>query len=106
VYYGQALSWVCRSISLLAYGALYSLFATTGSPVVRVFAQWSPDGVMWSNFSTDLASWTSMGVKRGTENTSTQDYGPFVRFNVGIVNTTAVEATARVTVKIKARFFA
>jgi hypothetical protein len=106
VYYGEALPWVYRSFSLLAYGMIYSLFGGAGAPTVRVFAQWSPDGVTWANFSTDLASWSSQGVKRGTENTATQDYGPFVRFNVGIVNTTATEATARLTVKIKARFFA
>jgi hypothetical protein len=105
IYYGDPLPYVFAARILLIFAEVYSLFASTGTSTIRVFAQYSVDGEIWNNFTADLLSATSTGTKTGTENTTTAEFGPLVRVNVAISNASSSQASARVTVKLRSLFW-
>ena len=105
VYYGNPLSYVFHAAYVLAFAEIFYLFGGAGTVTVRIFAQYSVDGETWTNFATELLTSTATGTVRGTRNVTIDDFGPFVRYNVGIVNSSAVPAAARLTAKVKTVFW-
>lgn len=101
--YGQPLPFIHAGKELNLFMDIYykSGVATTTIAVVQ---QWSVDKVNWAT-GTVPGDWstTDLGAIRATANTSTKDWGPFVRFNVTITDSAAA-ASARLTVVINVRF--
>lgn len=106
VVYGKAIPFIHRAKSVQPFLDIYFIQALGGgTATVRVFGQWTVDGVNWSDFAGNLASETAAGMYAEAENTVTRSFGPAVRFNVGIVNSAAAAASARLSVVINVRFF-
>lgn len=90
---------------LVGWYDIFSLVGNGGAPVVRMFFEYSVDGVTWRAGTTALFSTNAAGVGAGAKNETVAEFGPLVRFNVGIVNTIGAVASARVSAVVNARFF-
>jgi len=108
VYYGQALPLIFMAAWLVAFSDIFYLYSG-GAAIIRIFAEYSVDGVTWTPFAADLYNTTAIsttpGLAHGTQNTTVADYGPLVRFNVGIKSTTAVASSARISAVVNVHFF-
>lgn len=106
IYYGRPVPFIHAAVSLEAFAEIYAI-DTAGTATIRIFAEWSVDGLKWNAHTANLLSETTVGSKAGviTNNAATTRFGPLVRFNVGIVNSTASAAAARLTAVVNARFF-
>ena len=110
VYYGQPLPFIYSAAALVGFLDAFSFFIGGGGPAaLRIFGEFSIDGVTWAPFnpggSATIVSIAAPGIGRGSPYTNYQDFGPLVRFNVGISNTAAAIASARVTALVNVRFF-
>ncbi len=103
IYYGQPLNLVSKFNTLCTFAQIDALQASSGTSTVAVTAQWSVDGVTWTNFTVGLLSATAAGAKLGTNNSTVGEFAPLVRFNVAISNGWSQQATSRLTVVIIAR---
>ncbi len=99
--YGQPIAVMHRAKEVDPFVDVYSLTAAGGTTTVRVWMQWSIDGINWVDISNDLVSTTAVRASRGTANTAYAEYGPLVRVNVN----TSGSATGRLSVVLNVRFW-
>lgn len=106
VVYGQALPFIYRAEGVEAWLDIFSMSVSGGGTgTVKVFGEYSVDGINWKRFTNDLFSGRGDGPVHGTVNTDNDEYGPFVRFNVSLEQTTANPVSARLTVVVNVRFW-
>ncbi len=104
VVYGKPIPFGHRLLVLTSFNDLYSL-SVSNSPTLRIWAQWSVDGVSWKDFATDLnTTITATGLARCTALTANNDFGPFVRINVSLT-TTGGAGSARLSVVANFRLY-
>lgn len=104
IYYGQPMPMIYLALWLVGWYDIFSLVGNGGAPVVRMFFEFSVDGVTWRAGTTALFSTNAAGVGPGAQNSTVGEFGPLVRFNVGIVNPIGAVASARLSAVVNARF--
>lgn len=117
VFYGVAMPFIYRAMWLIGAYNVYSMVANggAGTATVRLFAEFSLDGVTWLAFNYNAGAGTGNlfttgaidGAKldAGPKYAHPDEFGPLVRFNVGIVSSGAYASAARLTATVNARFF-
>jgi len=93
VVYGKLLPFGHQAAALAAFATIYALTGT--SATIRVWAQWTVDGVNFMDCA-DFYSLTTLAMSRCVPLTDRANFGPMMRINVSLTATTA--GTARLSV--------